>query len=78
MLGNRSSVRKGGLPFEQRMDILSGKRLMVRVYNHHNNVRVQRVWEAEACLTNYLIHHSDAVQGRSVMEVGSGVGLTGF
>ena len=31
-----------------------------------------------ACLAEYLIQHPDAVRGRSVMEFGSGVGLTGL
>ena len=68
MFGNRSSVRKGGLPFVQRIDILFGNRSRVRVYPHHNDVRVWRVWEAGACLAKYLIQHPDAVRGRSVME----------
>ena len=51
---------------------------MVRVYPHHNDVGVRRVWEAGACLAEYLIQHPYVVRGRSVMEVGSGVGITGL
>ena len=51
---------------------------MVRLYPHHNDVGVWRVWEARACLANYLIQHPDAVLGRSVIPFGSGVGLTGL
>ena len=55
-----------------------GKRLKLRVYPHHNDVKVRRVWEAGTCLVEYLIQHPAAVRGRSEMEVGSGVGLTGL
>ena len=48
----------------------------MRVYPHHNNVRVRRVWEAGVCLAGYIKQHPDAIWGRSVMEVRSGVGLT--
>ena len=56
---------------------MSRNRSTVRLYPHHNNVRVWRVREAGACLAEYLIQHPNAVRGRSVMEVGSGVVLTG-
>ena len=48
---------------------------MVQVYPHHNNIGVWRVWEAGACLDEYRIQQPDAVWGRSIIEVGSGVGL---
>ena len=70
-----SSVWKGSLPFVRRIDILYGNRSTVRVYPHHNDVGFWRVWEVGACLANYLIQHAKAVQGRSVMEICSGVGL---
>ena len=76
MFGNRSSVRKGSIPFVWRIDILSGNRSTVRVYPHNKDVVFRRVWEAGECLAEYLIQHPDAVRGRSVMEFGSGVGLT--
>ena len=67
-----------GLPFVRKIDIISGNRSRVRVYPHHNDVGVRRVWGAGACLSKYLIQHPNAVRGRSIMEVGSGVGLTGL
>ena len=78
MFGNRSSVQKGGLLFVQRIDILSENISTVRVYPQYNYVGVWRLWEAWSCLAEYLIQHSDAVWGRYVMEVGSGMGLTGL
>ena len=50
----------------------------MRVYPHHNNVIFWRVWEAGECLAKYLIKYPNAVRGRYVMEVGSGVSLTGL
>ena len=50
----------------------------MRVYPHHNDVRVWRVWEVGACLSENLIQHPNTVWGRSVMEVGSRVGLPGL
>ena len=78
MVGNRSIFRKRGIPFIRRIDILSRNRSTVRVYPHHNDFGFRKVWEAGAWLTEYLIKYPDAVRGRSVMEVGSGVGLTGL
>ena len=51
---------------------------MVRVYPHHNDVGVWRVWEVGACLDEYLIQPPDTVWGWSVMDVGSRVGLPGL
>ena len=48
---------------------------MVQVYPHHNDIGVWRVWEAGACLDKYRIQQPDTVWGRSIIEVGSGVGL---
>ena len=73
MFGNRSSIRKGGLTFLQRIDIMSGKRSTVRVYPHHNEFGFRRVWEAGSCLAEYLIQYPDAVWGRYVMEVSVGL-----
>ena len=78
MFGNRLSFRKGGPSFVQRKYIQSRNRSTVRIYPHHNNVGVQRVWEAGACLAEYLIQHPDTVRGRYVMEFGSGMGLMGL
>ena len=75
MFGSMSSVWERGLPFVQRIDVLSRNRSTVRVYPHHNNIGVWRVWEAGACLNKYRIQQPDAVWGWSIIEVGSGVGL---
>ena len=76
MFGNRSSVWKGSIMVVRIIYILSGNRSTVRVYPHHNDVRVWKLWEAVVCLSKYLIQHPEAVRGPSIMEVGSGVGLT--
>lgn len=52
--------------------------LRIRIYPHHNDVGVAKVWEAGACLAEYLMKHPDCVRGRRVIELGAGVGLTGF
>ena len=73
-----SSVWERGLPFVQRIDVLSRNRSTVRVYPHHNNIGVWWVWEAGGFLAKYFIKNPDTVLGRSVMEVGLGAGLTGL
>eukprot|EP00984_Skeletonema_dohrnii_P031743 scaffold24652_cov83-Skeletonema_dohrnii-CCMP3373.AAC.1 len=52
--------------------------LRIRIYPHHNDVGVAKVWEAGACLAEYLIQYPECVRGRRVIELGAGVGLTGF
>lgn len=52
--------------------------LGIRIYPQHNDVGVAKVWEAGACLAEYLIQHSNCVRGRRVIELGAGVGLTGL
>ncbi len=68
-------VEKGGRDLSKQMkyDFLG-----IRIYPHHNDVGVAKVWEAGACLAEYLIKHSDCVRGRRVIELGAGVGLTGL
>lgn len=52
--------------------------LSIRVYPHHNDVGVAKVWEAGAALAEYIIHNPDIIRGRKVLELGAGVGLTGL
>ncbi|KAG2455769.1 CP062 protein, partial [Polypterus senegalus] len=35
-------------------------------------------WEAALCLAEWAMEHTDIFQGRSILELGSGVGLTGI
>ena len=64
---------EGSLPRQTKHDLFR-----IRVYPHHNDVGVAKLWEAGACLAEYLIQHPDFVQGRRVIELGAGVGLTGL
>lgn len=66
---------EGGIDLSRQMkyDLLG-----IRIYPHHNDVGVAKVWEAGACLAEYLMQHSDCVRGRRVIELGAGVGLTGL
>jgi predicted nicotinamide N-methyase len=50
--------------------------LSLRVLPYHNDVGVQKVWEAGAALAEFLFSEPQHVGGRKVIEVGAGVGLT--
>lgn len=50
----------------------------IKIYPHHNDVGVRKVWEAGAALAEYLIQNSQFVQNKNVCELGAGVGLTGI
>ncbi|KAL7525870.1 hypothetical protein ACHAWF_001541 [Thalassiosira exigua] len=52
--------------------------LRIRTYPHHNDVGVARVWEAGACLAEYIARYPHHVRNRNVVELGAGVGLTGL
>ena len=52
--------------------------LQIRIYPHHNDVGVAKVWEAGACLAEYLMQNPDSIRGRRLIELGAGVGLTGL
>jgi len=52
--------------------------LRIRMYPHHNDVGVAKVWEAGACLAEYLIYNPHCVRDRNVVELGAGVGFTGL
>jgi hypothetical protein len=47
-----------------------------RVFPRHNDVAL-KVWEAGACLAEFLVRNPDHVAGKHCCELGSGVGLTG-
>ena len=52
--------------------------LRIRTFLHHSEVGVAKVWEAGACLAEYLLRHPHRVRDRHVVELGAGVGLTGL
>lgn len=52
--------------------------LQIQTYPHHNDVGVMKVWEAGACLAEYILQYPHVVIGKSVVELGAGVGLTGL
>lgn len=52
--------------------------LKIRVYPQHNDVGMRRVWEAGACLAEFLWQHPHLVSNQTVVELGAGVGLTGL
>lgn len=53
------------------------KLLKIRIYPFHNDVAL-RLWEAGATLAEYFLEYPDFVQGKRVIELGAGVGLTGL
>ena len=55
-----------------------GDILQIRTYPYHNDVGIAKVWEAGACLAEYIISYPQCIQGKNVLELGAGVGLTGL
>lgn len=45
-------------------------------YPYHNDAGVAKVWEAGACLAEYIMHNPHLICDRNVVELGAGVGLT--
>ncbi len=50
----------------------------IKVYPHHNDVGVRKVWEAGAALAEFLFKNPQLVKAKDVCELGAGVGLTGL
>ena len=82
----RASTIKEGIPrpdeschLSFRLPPYDHKRPLMRiqVYPYHNDVAL-RLWEAGAGLAEYFVEHPDLVRGKSVIEIGAGVGLTGL
>ena len=51
--------------------------LHIRIFPYHNDVSL-RLWEAGACLAEFFLHHPSILEGKDVIELGAGVGLTGL
>ncbi|KAL3784935.1 hypothetical protein HJC23_000020 [Cyclotella cryptica] len=54
-----------------------GDFLQIRTFPYHNDVGL-KLWEAGACLAEYLIQYPEVIRAKNVMELGAGVGLTGL
>lgn len=54
-----------------------GVTLVLKVELHHNEVGL-RMWEAGFFLTEWLLAFPNAVNGKRVLELGAGLGLTGL
>jgi len=65
-------------PNSQIDDSFDNLLLNMRIYPHHNDVGVAKVWEAGAALSEYIIHNPHVINGRHVVELGAGVGFTGL
>mmetsp|Transcript_17562 Transcript_17562/g.33305 ORF Transcript_17562/g.33305 Transcript_17562/m.33305 type:complete len:418 (+) Transcript_17562:48-1301(+) len=50
----------------------------IKIFPHHNDVGVRRVWEAGAALAEYLFENPQLVRQKNICEIGAGVGLTGI
>lgn len=55
----------------------SAHALRIRQFPYHNDISL-RLWEAGACLAEFFLAHSSLVVDKKVVELGAGVGLTGF
>lgn len=51
--------------------------LRIRVFPFHNDVAL-RLWEAGAALAEYCLDHFAIMEGKHIIELGAGVGLTGL
>lgn len=60
-----------GIPSEQQ------SHLRLRVFPRHNDVAL-KLWEAGACLAEYLLENPHYVADKKCCELGAGVGLTGL
>eukprot|EP00978_Attheya_sp_CCMP212_P011829 scaffold29379_cov53-Attheya_sp.AAC.1 len=76
---NPNAVLDDGMDMDMDMDTEEKEEwLAIRVFPHHNQVGLQKVWEAGACLAEFLHEYPDHVRNKKVVEWGAGVGLTGF
>lgn len=51
--------------------------LRIRIFPYHNDVAL-RLWEAGATLAEYFLEYPSLIEGKRVIELGAGVGLTGL
>lgn len=58
-------------------DCCSSSLLRLRVFPRHNDVAL-KLWEAGACLAEYLMQNPQYVAGKECAELGSGIGLSGI
>lgn len=67
------------IPTKHSADIKSNapSYLRIQVFPQHNDVAL-KLWEAGACLAEYFLAYPELVSGKSIVELGSGVGLTGI
>lgn len=74
VIPNESFASKSGSDTLTSNDEIVG----IKIYPHHNDVGVQKVWEAGAALTEFLIANEHYIRNKSICELGAGVGFTGI
>eukprot|EP00752_Nemacystus_decipiens_P003848 g3540.t1 len=76
--GVKDGQGEGGGDEQQREEEEAGGAFFpFRVANRDNEVGL-RVWEAGRALSEFCLAHSELLEGRSVLELGAGIGMTGM